>query len=258
MGSRGTEVARESAALVLLDDNFSSIEQAVRLGRRIYDNIKKAMSYIISIHIPIAGLALIPVLFDWPLILYPAHIAFLELIIDPVCSVAFEAEPGEENIMKRKPRKKNDPLFDKETIIKSLLQGFVVLVIVLGIYVYASNNPLHGASIPSPEDARTLAFTALVISNAFIILSLRSPTKTMVETLTYKNKSLWIVLAMAIVILGLTIYVPTLNEMFNFNPLHPLDIALCIGAGLLSIALFEGVKIYNSFLEENKKHKIYK
>jgi len=252
MGSRGTEVARESAALVLLDDNFSSIEQAIRLGRRIYDNIKKAMSYIIAIHIPIAGLALIPVLFNWPLILFPAHIAFLELIIDPICSIAFENEAEEDNIMKRKPRKKNDSLFDKETIIKCIFQGLVVLVIVIGLYIYASNNPLHGSSTPSAEDARTLAFTALVISNAFIILSLRSPTKTIIETLTQKNNSLWIVLVMALTILGLTIYVPTLNEMFNFAPLHPLDIALCISAGLLSIALFEGAKVYNTLLKKTK------
>jgi Ca2+-transporting ATPase len=104
MGNRGTEVARESAALVLTDDNFASIVKAVRMGRRIYDNIKKAMAYIISVHIPIAGLSLLPIFMGWPIILYPVHIAFLELIIDPVCSVVFEAEPEERNIMKRKPR----------------------------------------------------------------------------------------------------------------------------------------------------------
>ena len=113
MGGRGTDVARESAALVLLNDNFASIVRAVRLGRRIYDNLRKAMSFIVSVHIPIAGLSLIPVLLRWPLVLLPVHVVFLELIIDPACSIVFEAQAEEPNTMQRPPRKLNEPLFDR-------------------------------------------------------------------------------------------------------------------------------------------------
>ena len=116
MGERGTDVARESAALVLLDDDFSSIVAAVRLGRRIFDNIKKAIGYIFAIHVPIAGMSLIPVLFKWPLMLMPVHILFLELIIDPACSTIFEAEPEEANVMNRPPRNPKEPLFSRRTV----------------------------------------------------------------------------------------------------------------------------------------------
>lgn len=137
MGGRGTDVARESSSLVLLDDDFTSIVSAVRLGRRIFDNLKKAMAYIFSIHIPIAGMSLIPVLFNMPLILLPIHIVFLELIIDPACSMVFESEREEPNIMKRPPRQKDEGLFTRWTLMISLLQGFVVLAIVLIIYISA-------------------------------------------------------------------------------------------------------------------------
>ena len=120
MGGRGTDVAREAAQLVLLDDAFSSIVAAIRLGRRIFDNLKKAMSYVLAIHVPIAGLALIPVLLKWPLVLLPVHVVFLELIIDPACSIVFEAEPEEANVMNRPPRDPQRPLFDDRTLLLSL------------------------------------------------------------------------------------------------------------------------------------------
>ena len=137
MGGRGTDVAREASALVLLDDDFSSIVQAVRMGRRIFDNLKKAMAYIFAIHVPIAGMSLLPVLFNWPLVLLPVHIVFLELIIDPACSVVFEAEKEEANVMNRPPRRLEEPLFNRKTIIFSLLQGLSVLVIVAAVFVIA-------------------------------------------------------------------------------------------------------------------------
>ena len=123
MGERGTDVAREAADLVLLDDDFSSIVQAVRLGRRIFDNLKKAMAYIFAIHVPIAGLSLCAVLFRWPFILEPVHVAFLELIIDPACSIVFEAEEEEADIMQRPPRSSTEHLFNRQMVTMSLLQG---------------------------------------------------------------------------------------------------------------------------------------
>jgi P-type Ca2+ transporter type 2C len=148
MGQRGTDVARESAALVLLDDDFSSIVQAVKLGRRIFDNLRKAMSYLIAIHIPlakplpwrIAGISLIPVLFKLPLVLLPIHVAFLHLIIDPACSIVLEAEPAEANVMQRPPRNPKEPLFGKKTVGLALLQGSGILVIILAIFTIALNR----------------------------------------------------------------------------------------------------------------------
>src|SRR5688500_3015099 len=140
MGKRGTDVAREAAHLVLLEDDFASIVQAIRLGRRIFDNLRKAMSYIFTIHIPIAGMSLIPILFNWPMVLFPAHIALLEMIIDPACSIAFESESPEENVMTRPPRPFNEPLFSKQTVIQALLQGNAVLFVILAAYGYAVWN----------------------------------------------------------------------------------------------------------------------
>ena len=116
MGERGTDVAREAAALVLLDDDFTSIVRAVRLGRRIFDNLRKAMAFLLAVHVPIAGLAVLPVLLGWPLILLPVHIVFLELIIDPACSIVFESEPEDRNVMRRPPRPFGEPLFDRRTV----------------------------------------------------------------------------------------------------------------------------------------------
>ena len=152
MGQRGTDVAREASGLVLLDDDFSSIVKAVRLGRRIFDNLKKAMAYIFAIHVPIAGLSLCAVLFRWPLILEPIHIAFLELIIDPACSIVFEAEEEEADIMLRPPRAATEHLFDRQMIALSLLQGLGVLVVLLGVFGVAWSRG------QGEQDARALTF----------------------------------------------------------------------------------------------------
>jgi Ca2+-transporting ATPase len=239
MGARGTEVAREASAIVLVDDDFASIVKAVRMGRRIFDNIKKAMTYIIAIHIPIAGLALFPVLFKWPLIFFPAHIAFLELVIDPVCSVAFEAEPEEKDIMKKKPRNLNEPLFDKKTLFIGIVQGIFVLVVVLVVFGFAIlNNEVD-------LNARALAFTILIISNLLIVFSMRSNSQTIIESFSSPNKALYIVSLVAITLLLVVLYVPFFQDLFHFSLLHPEDLVYCILAGFMTIILFEGLKVYN-------------
>jgi Ca2+-transporting ATPase len=147
MGGRGTDVAREAADLVLLDDDFSSIVRAARMGRGIYDNLTKAMAYLLAVHIPIAGLSLLPVLLGTPLVLFPAHVVFLELIIDPACSMAFEAEPMRPDVMRRPPRPVDQPLFNGRTVGLSVLQGSTVLIAVLVVYAVtwggAQNEPKH-------------------------------------------------------------------------------------------------------------------
>jgi Ca2+-transporting ATPase len=236
MGGRGTDVAREAAALVLLDDDFSSIVKTIRLGRRIFDNLRKAMAYILAVHVPIAGLSLIPVLFGWPLVLLPVHVVFLELIIDPACSVAFEAEPEEPNVMNRPPRNRKEPLFSRRTIILSLMQGVAVLLVTLVIYGFTLTQGR------GELEARSLAFTTLVLANLGLILSNRFWSKNVLASLRYKNTSLFIIIAAALVILTLVIYVPFLRNLFCFGPLHPNDLAICFGAGAACVLWFEVVK----------------
>jgi P-type Ca2+ transporter type 2C len=238
MGNRGTDVAREAAGLVLLDDDFSSIVQAVRLGRRIFDNIKKAVSYIFAIHVPIAGLSLIPVFFsDWPLILLPVHIVFLELIIDPSCTLIFEAENAEPNTMTRPPRDPRERLFGLKSLSISLLQGASVLAIVLGVFL-AARFLGH-----SENAARGLTFTALVVANLALILTNRSWLRTIPAMLKEPNSALWWVVGGATVFLVLVLCMPWLRDLFHFAPMHRCDLAICILAGGASILWFEILKL---------------
>jgi len=238
MGVRGTDVARESSSLVLLDDDFSSIVRAVRLGRRIFDNIKKAMAYIFAIHVPIAGMSLIPVIMQWPLVLLPVHIVFLELIIDPACSVVFEAEAEEANVMKRPPRNPKEPLFGKRTIILSVLQGLWVLAIILAVFVMVRQRG------GSAEEARALTFTTLIFANIGLILTNRSWTRNIWTILRSRNAALWWVLGGAFVFLGLVLYVPFLRRLFQLSPMHVGDIFICLACGIISILWFEGLKLF--------------
>lgn len=239
MGERGTDVARESSSLVLLDDNFTSIVSAVRMGRRIFDNLKKAIAYIFSIHVPIAGMSLIPVLFNLPLVLLPVHIVFLELIIDPACSIVFESEKEEQDVMKRPPRKTDEGLFRRRTLALSLVQGAVVLGVVLIIYISALARGL------GETEARTLTFTTIVIANLGLILTNRSWSETIITTLRSPNKALRWVFAGTLCCLLLVLYIPTLQSLFRFGPVPLLDLVACTGAGVLSIIWFELFKYWS-------------
>jgi Ca2+-transporting ATPase len=236
MGGRGTDVARESASLVLLDDDFSTIVEAIRCGRRIFDNLQKALAFIFAIHVPIAGLALIPLIFQWPLILSPVHIVFLELIIDPACSIAFEAEPEESDIMARPPRDPKEPLFGTDKMILSLLQGAIVLFTVLLVFGIASYRH-HGEA-----DVRAMTFVTLVMGILALIFSNRSWTRSIVATLRSPNRALWWVVGGALGFLAMTLYVPYLRDVFHFAAPPPAELAICLGAGTVSVAWFEIVK----------------
>ncbi|MCL4499052.1 MAG: cation-translocating P-type ATPase [Chloroflexi bacterium] len=237
MGGRGTDVARESAALVLLDDDFSSIVEAVRLGRRVFDNLKKATAYIFSIHVPIIGMSLLPIFFGWPLVLMPVHIAFLELIIDPACSVVFEAEPEEPNVMRRPPRDPREPLYGRRTIGLSLLQGAGVLLLVAGVYNTACCVVDRGMM-----EARALAFTSLIMANLALILANRSWSQVGVNLLRPPNPALWWVMGGAVAFLITALYVPALRTLFRFSTLHFGDILICMGVGFVSMVWFEVLK----------------
>jgi len=236
MGGRGSDVARESSSLVLLDDDFSSIVKAVRLGRRIFDNLKKAMTYIFAIHVPIAGLSLLPVIFRWPLVLLPVHIVFLELIIDPACSIIFEVEREEADVMRRPPRDPERPLLGRRMIVAGLLQGLSVLAVDMVIFGLALR---HGR----PESlARALAFTTLVFANVGLIFSNRSWSGPIFATLGRWNLALWWISGLALAVLALVLYVPFLTNLFRFSRLDGHDLLVCGAAAFLSLLWFEVVK----------------
>lgn len=237
MGGRGTDVAREASSLVLLNDDFSSIVQAVKQGRRIFDNLCKAMGYIFAIHIPIAGMTLLPILFKWPLVFYPVHIVFLELIIDPACSIAFEAESEEADVMERMPRNPEEPPFGWRNVRLSLLQGTSVLAIILIVFFIA----LYRGQ--GEQEARALAFTSLIIANIGLILTNRSWSRSIYAMLRTPNTALWWVIGGALSFLGLALYVPFFRQIFHFSLLHPIDLFICLVAGVFSIIWFEGIKL---------------
>jgi len=236
MGKRGTDVAREAATLVLLDDDFNSIVAAVRLGRRIYDNIRKATSYILSVHVPIAGLSILPLALGWPVIFTPIHIVFLEMVIDPVSSIVFESEPSEEGLMLRPPRLPDSSLVSRRLIAEALLQGGCMLLVVGLIYAIA-------LQLKTPvAEARALAFVTLVITNFALIFTNRTTRFALTDLMRRPNSTLWVVLALTSVLLAGTLVIPTLRTLFFFGPLHRNDLILCIAAGMGSLLALEPLK----------------
>jgi Ca2+-transporting ATPase len=246
MGERGTDVARESADLVLLNDDFNSIVQSVKLGRRIFDNLKKGMAYTLAVHIPIAGISLVPIIMQWPLVLLPIHIAFLHLIIDPACTIAFEAEPAEANVMQRPPRNPKEPLFDNRTLRLAFFQGLSVLTVLVIVYAiaYYQGNYAPDIKICSAGacDARALVFTTLIVSNLAMILTNRSWTKTIISTMQVPNPSVWWIIGGGAAFLGLVLYIPFLRQLFQFDYLHFEDLAIALLSGIASVIWFEFLK----------------
>jgi Ca2+-transporting ATPase len=195
------------------------------------------MAYILAIHVPIAGLSLLPVLFKWPLILFPVHIVFLELIIDPACSFVFEAEPEERDTMDRPPRDPKRPLFHRGILGVSLLQGLSVLAILLGVFIISLYRG-KGA-----VEARTLTFTTLIVANLGLIFANRSWSRTLWTSFQSPNAATAWVVGGAVLLLTLVLSLPFFRRLFHFTVLHPDDLLICFVAGLFSILWFEGLKI---------------
>ncbi len=237
MGARGTDVAREAATLVLLDDDFASLVAAVRSGRRIMDNLRKALGYILAVHIPIVGLTVFPVLLGWPLVLLPIHIAFLHLVIDPACSIVFEAEAEEADVMTRPPRDPRAPIFGLRAIGWSLVQGAVAMVVVVTVYALALRRG-EGESL-----ARALAFATFMVANIGLIFTNRSRQGAALGARGPRNRALWAVSLGALAFLALVLYVPLLAELFRFAPLAAHDVALALAAGGASVGWFEVFKV---------------
>jgi Ca2+-transporting ATPase len=237
MGRRGTDVAREAAALVLVEDDFGSIVATVRLGRRIYENIRNAMRYLIAVHVPIAGAAFVPVALGWPPLLMPVHVVFLEFLIDPACSIAFEAEQSDEEAMHRPPRDPHARLFNGATLAVALGTGVGMLAALL----LACGWAVAGGR--SDEEVRSLGFAAIVFGNLALILANRSSERTILDTLRRPNPALWWVIGGALAALAAAIYLPPAADIFRFAPLGALELAVALAAGILGVLGLEAVKL---------------
>lgn len=232
MGKRGTDVAREAAALVLVDDDFKSLVAAVRLGRRIYTNIRHAMSYIVAVHIPVAGMGLLPVLFGWPLLLFPVHVLFLEFVIDPACALVFEADPEAPDVMRRPPRPRGEPLFSAAMLKRSIGLGLCVLVCAACVY---------GLALQRVDDsqARALVFVCMVFANLALIFVSRSRRGDIRILARRHNSIFWGIATLACLALGAVIYVPAVAEVFRFEPL-PWQPVIIVAALTVSLVLATG------------------
>ena len=236
MGGRGTDVAREASAIVLLDDDFGSIVKTIRLGRRIYDNLRKAIEFIVAVHIPIAGLALLPLLLGLPLMLTPIHIAFLEMVIDPACSIVFEAEEEEEDVMQRPPRDPASSLLLPKRILWAALQGLIVFAILAGVFISAARM-----DVPDP-DLRALVFTSLILINMGLILVNRSFKSSLIRAFMRPNRSLWILIGSVSALLATAVFWPPAQSLFHFGRLHWDDFAISLVAGFFSLLILEVLK----------------
>jgi Ca2+-transporting ATPase len=236
MGGRGTDVAREASAIVLLDDDFGSIVKAIRLGRRIYDNLRKAIGFIFAVHIPIAGLAVLPLLFGLPIILAPIHIAFREMVIDPVCTLVFEAEDEEKDIMDRPPRNPDERLFSPRLVGWSIAQGLVAFSAVALILWEAVSTGM-------PDDElRALVFFSLVIVILALIFVNRSVSTSLVGAVSRLKLPMLVVLSAVTLTLAASILLPVGQSVFRFGPLHPDDLGLALAAGAGVLILLEFMK----------------
>jgi Ca2+-transporting ATPase len=237
MGGRGTDVAREAAELVVTDDDFASIVEGVATGRRIQDNLRRALAYVLAVHVPIAGVALAPVIFGWPLVLLPVHIAFLELIIDPASSIVFEAEPADPGNMKRPPRSTKRPLFSGRLIGWSLAQGTSVMLAAVAVAGWANANGLPAGQ------SRALTFAALIVGNLMLILVNRSWTRSALAVLGQRNVAMWAVTGAALVFLASSLFLDPVSSLFRFEATPLARIGAAAAAGAASLLWFELLKV---------------
>lgn len=235
MGGRGTDVAREASGLVLLDDNFASIVAAIRMGRRVYDNIKKAMSYLLVVHLPIISMSVIPMFFGMPIALLPAHIVFLEIVIDPACSVAFEMEPEEAGIMNRPPRPTKERIFDRATATKSIIRGLLASLFCVVAYMW-------GVKYWSLEEARLVGFSSLLAINLAYIFIGRSETRSLLKTVFIPNLAVWLIIGGAVLLQVIILSTPSISHLFGFGALKIWHLGWILSAFVFTIIIGESTK----------------
>jgi Ca2+-transporting ATPase len=248
MGKKGTEIAKQAASLILLEDNLDKMVDAVAMGRRIYTNLKKAIQYIISIHIPIILTVFIPLAFGWiyPNIFSPIHVIFLELIMGPTCSIIYENEPMEKNTMNQNPRPFTNTFFNWKELTTSIIQGLVITIGVLFIYQY-SVQLLSNETI-----TRTMVFTVLVFSNIFLTLINRSFYYSIFTTIRYKNNLVLLIISISVILTLAMIYIKPLATFFMFDALNLQQLGICIIVAIVSVFWYEFVKIYTRNFKKNK------
>ena len=239
MGKKGTEIAKQAASLILLEDDLSKMVDAVAMGRKIYANLKKAIRYIISIHIPIVLTVFVPLVFGWiyPNIFSPVHIIFLELIMGPTCSIIYENEPMEKNTMLQKPRPFTNTFFNFQELGVSILQGLMITAGTLLVYQFSVHQGF------SESTTRTMVFTSLIAANIFLTLVNRSFYYSIITTLKYKNNLVLIIIGITLTLSGLLIFVPILARFFGFSPLNLSQLTISISAGFLFVIWFEILKL---------------
>jgi Ca2+-transporting ATPase len=238
MGKKGTEIAKQAASLILLEDDLSKMLDAVAMGRRIYTNLKKAIRYIISIHIPIVLTVFIPLALAWlyPNIFSPVHIIFLELIMGPTCSIIYENEPMEKNMMLQKPRPFTTTFFSWKELATSIVQGLMITIGTLAAYQYAVHEGYNEAL------TRSMVFTTLIAANIALTLVNRSFYYSVLTTIRYKNNMVLFIIGITIVITGLLIFVKPLADFFSFEPLSFAQLGACVGIGIASVIWYEAFK----------------
>ncbi len=247
MGKKGTEIAKQAASLILLDDDLSKMVDAIAMGRRIYSNLKKAIQYIISIHIPIILTVFIPLALNWvyPNIFSPVHIIFLELIMGPTCSIIYENEPMEKNTMSNKPRPLSTTFFSWKELSTSVVQGLVITLGTLATYQYAV------AKGADEQLTRTMVFTCLISANIMLTLVNRSFYYSIFTTMRYKNNLVPVIILITLVISGALIYCGPVAVFFGFEPPRYNDLLISSMIGFLSVLWFEIVKLRNRIVSKN-------
>ena len=239
MGQRGTDVAREAADLVLVDDNFASIVQGIRTGRRIFGNLQKSMTYIFAVHIPIAGVAMLPMLWALPPVLLPLHIALLELVVDPACSLAFESEPADPQVMEHAPRDTRAPLFGRPELVEAFVQGLIVLGCLGLSYAWL---PVVDAATASQAAVRSMVLVTLVVCNGVLIAMNRSSWQGRWFALRWNNPTALWVTAAAIVMILLCLYWPWAASVLSLESLGWPSLAVAVACGLISLPLIQWLK----------------
>ena len=239
MGKKGTEIAKQAASLILLEDDLSKMVDAIAMGRKIYTNLKKAIQYIISIHIPIILTVFIPLALGWiyPNIFSPIHVIFLEIIMGPTCSIIYENEPMEKNTMFQKPKALSVTNFNWNELSISIIQGLVITAGTLFIYQYAVLNGYNEAL------TRTMTFTVLIAANVFLTLIIRSFYYSILTTLKYKNNMVLFIIFITLAIVGLILYIQPLTSFFEFERLNLMQLLTCLAIGFVSVIWFEIVKL---------------
>ncbi|MBL7747839.1 MAG: cation-translocating P-type ATPase, partial [Chitinophagaceae bacterium] len=239
MGKKGTEIAKHAASLILVEDDLSKMVNAVAMGRKIYANLKKAIQYIISIHIPIILTVFIPLALGWvyPNIFSPVHVIFLEIIMGPTCSIIYENEPMEKNTMSQKPKALTTTFFNWKELSTSIIQGLVITAGTLSVYQYAVSNGYDEAL------TRTMTFTVLIAANIFLTLINRSFYYSILTTLRYRNNMVLFIIFLTMAVVGLLLFVKPLTAFFEFKTLSGGQLAICIATGFVSVIWFELIKL---------------